>query len=453
MSLTDIITYPFAMLLLWLYNITVNYGVAIILFAIILKFVFLPFQAKSKFSMMRMTRLTPYMKELEKKHQGNTQKYQEEVARLYREEHVNPMSGCLWNLVPIIVLFMLYRVIRLPLSSMMRLTGDQVQTITNKLVDLGLYTIPAKKDAYVEITLANLVHEHADKLSDLFQSMPRLVDINFSFLGMNLGHRPQWNFLWTADWSRTDVWLPAFGLFLIPIVSGILSYFSMKVSMATNPQTATDSQQQAQQASMKSMMLMMPFMSVWFGFVMPAGLGVYWIANSLLAMIQEIILNKKYNAILDVEDADRRERLQAREMELERKRQETEKLRAANATERNRNTSKKKLQTAQKTQDEARLAAERAKEKERRRKEMGISNDKPASQVGNRTYARGRAYVADRFTNPDEAEAKTMAAAARSGLDEQVDEEFDEQAKLSIDEAETTAENTAPETADETDAD
>ncbi|MGI5978796.1 MAG: membrane protein insertase YidC [Oscillospiraceae bacterium] len=424
--MSDIITYPFAMLLLWLYNITVNYGVAIILFAIILKFVFLPFQAKSKFSMMRMSRLTPYMKELEKKHKGNPQKYQEEVARLYRDEHVNPMSGCLWNLVPIIVLFMLYRVIRLPLSSMMRLTADQVQTITDKLVNLGLYTIPAKEDAYAEITLANIIHENANQLGELFKSMPKLVDINFEFLGLNLGQRPQWNFFVHVDWSQTSSWLPALGLFLIPIISGLLSYFSTKVSMATNPQTGVDPQQQA---SMKSMMIMMPLMSVWFGFIMPAGLGVYWIANSLLAMIQEIILNKKYNAILDIEDADRMERLKAKEAELERKRLETERLRAANATERNPNTSKKKLQTVQKAQDEARLAAERAKEKEKRRKQAGISNAKPDSQVGNRPYARGRAYVADRFTNPEHAEEATRAAAARSELDEQVDAEYDEKAR------------------------
>ena len=429
MSLTDIITYPFAMLLLWLYNITSNYGFAIILFAIVLKFVFLPFQAKSKFSMMRMTRLTPYMKELEKKHQGNPQKYQEEVARLYREEHVNPMSGCLWNLVPIIVLFMLYRVIRLPLSSMMRLTADQVQTVTDKLVALGLYTIPAKKDAYVEITLANVIHENVGQLSDLFKNIPHLVDINFHFLGMNLGQRPQWNFFTKVDWSQTASWLPALLLFLIPIVSGVLSYFSSKVSMATNPQADVDPQQQT---SMKSMMIMMPFMSVWFGFIMPAGLGIYWIANSLLAMIQEIILNKRYNAILDVEDADRRERLKLREEELEKKRLETERLRAANATERNKNTSKKKLQTVQKTQDEIRLAAERAKEKERRRRQAGITNEKPASQVGNRPYARGRAYVPDRYTNPEGAEEATLAAAARSELDDEVDAEYAEKAKAQL---------------------
>ena len=429
MSLTDIITYPFAILLLWLNKFTLNYGIAIIIFAIILKFIFLPFQAKSKFSMMRMSRLTPYMKELEKKHQGNQQKYQEEVARLYREEHVNPMSGCLWNLVPIIVLFMLYRVIRLPLSSMMQLTSDQVTSITNQFVNLGLYTIPAKKDAYVEITLANVIHENAGQLADLFKQFPKLMDINFQFLGMNLGQRPQWNFFTSVDWSQTSSWLPALGLFLIPIVSGLLSYLSTKVSMATNPQNTVDPQQQA---SMKSMMVMMPLMSVWFGFIMPAGLGIYWIANSLLAMIQEIVLNKKYNAILDVEDADRRERMKARETELERKRLETEKLRAANATERNPNTSKKKLQTVQKTQDETRLAAERAKEKELRRKQAGITNAKPDSQVGNRPYARGRAYVADRFTNPEDAEEATRAAAARSALDEEVDAEFDEKAKAAL---------------------
>ena len=191
---------------------------------------------------------------------------------------------------------------------------------------------------------------------------------------------------------------------------------------------------------MKSMMLMMPVMSIWFGFIMPAGLGVYWIANSLLAMIQEIILNKKYNAILDVEDADRRQRLKAREEELETKRLETEKLRAANATERNPNTSKKKLQTVQKTQDETRLAAERAVEKEARRKQAGITNAKPDSQVGSRVYARGRAYVADRFTNPEGAAEATLAAAARSELDAEIDAEYDEKVRQADAAA---AENTA----------
>ena len=116
--------------------------------------------------------------------------------------------------------------------------------------------------------------------------------------------------------------------------------------------------------------------------------------------------------------------MRAREAELEKKRLETEKLREQGATERNKNTSKKKLQANQKTQNEERLAAERAEEKERRRAQLGITDETPASQVGNRKYARGRAYVPDRFTNPEAAEDATRAAAERSAFD---DEDFSEQ--------------------------
>ncbi|NLH01382.1 MAG: YidC/Oxa1 family membrane protein insertase, partial [Clostridiales bacterium] len=173
-----------------------------------------------------------------------------------------------------------------------------------------------------------------------------------------------------------------------------------------------------------SMMVMMALFSVYIGFIMPAALGVYWIANSGLAIVQDSILNKHYTKILDKEDEERRERMRQREEELAKKRLETEKLREAGATERNKNTSKKKIQTAQKVQNEERLAAERAKEKERRRAALGMTNDPPASQVGNRRYARGRAYVADRFTNPEGAEEATKAAAALSDIDEEVDAEF-----------------------------
>ena len=177
----------------------------------------------------------------------------------------------------------------------------------------------------------------------------------------------------------------------------------MKVSSASNPGTAET------QGQMKGMMLMMPLVSLYICFIMPAALGVYWIANSLLAIIQDFFLNRHYNKILDAEDAERRERMNAREAEIERKRLETEKLRAEGATERNKNTSKKKLQTAEKVQNEERLAAERAEEKARRRREAGLpEDDTPDSQVGTRRYARGRAYVADRFTNPDS--AQTAAA-------------------------------------------
>ncbi|NLH00344.1 MAG: YidC/Oxa1 family membrane protein insertase, partial [Clostridiales bacterium] len=234
MSFTDIIIYPFSLLLLWLYSLTLNYGLAIILFAVVIKIILLPFQMKSKRSMMRTTRLTPILKELEKKYEGNKQKYQEEVARLYREEKINPMSGCLWSLIPIPILFMLYRVIRLPLTSLMHLSAEQVQTITDRLVSMGDYTIPQKADAYHEIVLANLVHKNFDAFKDI---STKLVDLDFGFLGLNLGSRPQWNFFVNVDWSNSASWGPALGLFMIPVISGFLAYFSMKISNATSQQT------------------------------------------------------------------------------------------------------------------------------------------------------------------------------------------------------------------------
>ena len=143
------ITIPFAKLLLLFYDLTSNYGVAIILFALVVKLVLLPFQMKSKKGMARMSRLTPRMKELEKKYGSNKQKYQEEVAKLYRESRVNPMSGCIWTLIPFPILIALYSVIRQPLSRMLSLSADQISTITTALEGWGLYDASAKTGASI----------------------------------------------------------------------------------------------------------------------------------------------------------------------------------------------------------------------------------------------------------------------------------------------------------------
>lgn len=368
------------------------------------------------------------MKELEKKHEGNKQKYQEEVAKLYREEKINPMSGCLWSLIPMIILFMLYDVIRKPFTSLMHLSADQYAALTDKVQALG-GTVPT--GGYSQLELVDFVHKHFDSFKNISD---KLTDLDFSFLGMNLAVQPDWKFFFTTDWSQTAVWLPALGLFLIPIVSGVLSYFSMVISNKANPGMAQ------QQSQMKMMMYMMPLMSVYFGFIMPGALGIYWIANSVLAIIQDSILNSYYGKQLDKEDAERRERLRAREIELEKKRQETEKLKEIGATEINKNTSKKKIQATAKAQNNERLAAERAEEKAARRAALGLTNDTPDSQVGNRRYARGRAYVEDRYSNPEGAEEATKAASALSDIDDAVDSEYAEKTKTETESTDSGAE-------------
>ena len=192
-----------------LYELTTNYGIAILIFALVIKLVLLPFQMKSKRSTMRTARLTPLMKELEKKCGDDKQRYQQEVARLYKEEHINPMSGCLWTLIPFPIIIALYSVIRQPLSRLMHVGADALEKIKEIATGLG-YTV--SDGAYSEIGLTDFVHKNFEKFSGISD---KLKDIDFSFLGMNLGYTPQWNFFVKTDWSDPAIWGAALGLFLI----------------------------------------------------------------------------------------------------------------------------------------------------------------------------------------------------------------------------------------------
>ncbi len=427
MSFGEIITWPFAKLMVWLYNLTGNYGVALIFFALAVNLIMTPFMAKSKKSMMRQTRLQPRIQELQKRHEGNPQKLNAEMQKLYREEGVNPMSGCLWSLIPFPILIALYSVVRQPLTRMMFVAKDFVTVLQDFFVEKGLYTAATgRASAYYEIELTKLVHDNwqlvSSELADKLD--PNLLNVDFSFLGLNLGDQPQWNFFMNTDWSQVSVWLPALGLFLIPFISAGLSWASMKLSTKMNPSTGQDAQTQA---TMNSMNLMMPLMSIWICFVMPAAMGIYWIANSVFGMARDYVLTKVFMKQLAVEEAERAALRSAREAELEAKRAETERLKAEGKTEVNTNTSKKKLQAGEKQKAAERKAALDRADRAARRERLGIAeNEKPASQVGNRRYARGRAYVPDRFTNPDAAEAATLAAAAESEGADAIDETVDE---------------------------
>ena len=401
------ITKPFAWLMLWLYNFTGNYGLAVVCFALIVNLILAPFMAKSKKSSMRMTRVQPKIQELQRRHEGNQQKLQQEMQKLYQEEGVNPMSGCLWSLIPFPILIALYSVIRQPLSRMLFLATDAVTALQDFFVEKGWYEIPAKTDAYFEIKLTNILHEHYTEIQQAISNsdtlkgfdFSKLQDLDFSCLGVNLGSTPNWKF-WQIDFSDVSIWLPALILFIIPLISALMSWLSMKVSQASNPvndpQTA---------ASMKSMNLMMPLMSIWFCFIMPASMGVYWIANSVFGMARDFFLTKIYKKQLDKEDAEKNALRAQREREIELNRLETERKHAEGTSEKNANTSKKKIQANEKQKSNERKAAAEKEERAERRERLGIEDAEiPASQVGNRRYARGRAYDPDRFKNEEKEE-------------------------------------------------
>jgi YidC/Oxa1 family membrane protein insertase len=162
--------------------------------------------------------------------------------------------------------------------------------------------------------------------------------------------------------------------------------------MAQRNQPSTDAQ--TAQTS-KTMNMMMPLMSVWICFSMPALMGVYWIEQSVLAIVQEEILTKIYQKQVDAEMSGFLAAERAKEEEIERRRAETERLRAEGKTQQNTNTSKKRLAAAERNAEEQRQAAARAAE----RAAKGIVDEIPPSQVGTRRYARGRAYDPDRYAD------------------------------------------------------
>ena len=372
---------PFAWLVRLFYDLTNSYGVALILFTLVIKLIMLPFQMKSKKSMMRMSRVSGQMQELQKRYAKNQAKLQEEMQKLYEEEGVNPMSGCLWSLIPFPILIALYSIIRQPITHFMMLSKDVLQTVVQSAADAGVNLTnivmmdkatgtPALKDglyqlaSYGQINLVKAVQE-------MGLSTPEgWFDMNYNFLGLDLTATP-----WEYVKNFTFTWA-VIGVILIPILAGLSQFVFSKLTMKTQPQADA-----AGGASMKSMMYMMPLFSVYIAFIMPAALGVYWIAQSVFSLIQEAILNKTLSAKMEAEEEAR---FQARQADRQKRMEE------ARIQERQRQQEEQKKQTLREKQQAAQAAKAVKAAK-------AATSTTEAGRVGDRPYARGRAYKADRY--------------------------------------------------------
>lgn len=372
---------PFAWLLRALYELTSSYGWALVLFTVVIKLIMLPFQMKSKKSMMRMSRFQPMIKEIQTRYKNNQVKMNEELQRLYAEEGVNPMSGCLWSFLPFPILIALYSIIRQPITRFMMLTTTAMQGVIDAVsaagFDLAAIAMTANDGAvtvkdgltqlqpYGQITLVKAAQELGVALPEGW------IHMDFSFLGMDLTTIPSnvIGQIGTGGWA-------VIGVLLIPIVSGALSFWQSKVSMAGNPAAADPNDPTARSSRM--MMWMMPIMSLWIGFTLPASLGVYWIANSVLMLVQEKVLNKYFKKSMAAEDEAR---------EKARMEDRLHRMEEARVAQQQREAEKKSLKEKQKAAQAAKAAkAEKAK---KATTENG--------RIGDRPYARGRSFNADHY--------------------------------------------------------
>ena len=372
---------PFAWLVRLFYTMTGSYGMAIILFTLVVKLLMLPFQMKSKKSMIRMTRMNGKMQEIQKKYANNQVKMQEEIQRLYAEEGINPMSGCLWSLLPFPVLLALYSIIRQPITHFMMLSQDVVQRLVDALTAAGANManivmmdkegLAVVKDGITQLTpygQINLVKEVTTNFPQLAASEPGWINMNYTSFGLDMAANP-WDMVknFSVSWA-------AIGLILIPILAGLSQILLTKITMKQQPQNDAA-------AATNRMMMFMPLMSVYIAFIMPGALGVYWIAQSGFAAVQELILGKFFTKKMEEEE---NARFEAREADRKRRQEEAKVLQEKQKQERER---KKTLREKQQEAQEAKAA---------RAKKAGVSTTE-AGRVGERPYARGRSYRADRY--------------------------------------------------------
>ena len=265
----------------WIYNVVQNYGLAIILFTILLKVLLFPFSMKQQKSSLAMVRMRPYQEELSKKYGADRQRYSEELQKLYQREGYNPMSSCLPMLIQMPLLFMMYTVIRRPLTFM---AGWSLSEIWNTAVaELGTTVTSAGTTILDNMGKLQITAENFNRYESQILSALKNPPLNTTFLGLDLGQVPQ------------DVWKTTFAILLIPALSGITSFLVSYISQKLNPAQQAAGSDASVASTNKTMMFVMPLMSLWIAFGYPAGLGLYWLTSNVLSILQTLVLHKIYD--------------------------------------------------------------------------------------------------------------------------------------------------------------
>lgn len=377
---------PFALILRYFSQWFGNYGLALIMLGIVITLIRIPFDIKTKRSTMKQTLLGPKLREIQEKHKNNQQRLMVETQKLWKEEGVKPMGGCIWMILPMLIIIMLFGIIREPLTHLMGLSEYQIEALRYYVV----YTLelPVNEGIHMQTSIAGYIQgRYADMLAVVQGAYPYVAtnfyEINMNFVGLPIGETPQWNFF-LQDETRN---LQNFALFMLPILSVVAIYLQQKVMMATNVMMQSQMQQPQM---MKTMFLMMPLMSLWIGFTFPAAMSIYWTTTGILFTIVSIFINRHFKGIYAAMQAEMDAKDKERQAVIEAKRAATERKRQEGKTEENKGTSKKKKQMAEREKERQRLASQKADER-------ADEDDQNPSRVGHRKYARGRAYDPNRF--------------------------------------------------------
>lgn len=275
----EFIAKPFGVMMQFIYNTLAfeNYGIAILIFTVIIKILMMPLQVKQQRSMAKTQEIQPELAELQKTYANDREKLMEEQQKLYAKYNISMTAGCLPLLIQFPLILALYEIIRRPLTYISGLSADAISKVGEVL------NIPVINELGINNTLL--------KDSALLAKTEGMIGdhqlINMSFLGIfDLGETPAFNP--STIMANKALYLP---LLLIPVLSCVSAIFLQKFSMASVNKKKKDEKPQGPNIA-GGMMKVMPIMSLIIAFTVPAGLGLYWTISNVLSMLQTILVNK-----------------------------------------------------------------------------------------------------------------------------------------------------------------
>ena len=291
----------FGYILNFIYNIVQNYGLAIIIFSILVKLLMIPISVKQQKTMKKSTKIQAKMKELQFKYKNNPEKLNQETMELYKSENMSPFSGCLSAIVQLILLFAVFYLVRSPLTYMKKVDADVISKYTKVIKEYKL----SENSAYPEIDVIREIdnirslknNENIDQteeertdLAEIKEEELENLKINMDFLGLNLAQVPTKS----SDWKA----------YIIPILYVLVSVISMRITNPTSPKTKPVENKEEKSLTKpeeefdpmaqmnKNMNMMFPVMYLAVALIAPLGLALYWLMNSLLMILERLALNK-----------------------------------------------------------------------------------------------------------------------------------------------------------------
>ncbi len=317
MSWLDPLYTAFGFVMRLLYDVFHNYGVVIILFTILLRALMIPLGVKQYKSSITQQGMAKELEDIKRRYGNNKEELQKAQTALYSKKGFSPLAGCLPSIIQLIIIWPVYRIISAPLVHIMGVSAEKVGTLveangekvvtglTKIVYDMGLIgDAAAKSSTIMNIPIINAMNDHVEVLSKALSQglikVNQLIDLNF--LGMNLGLNPSYNPS-VIFGSEMSTYLP---LLIIPILSVVTTWLSLKVSQWTAP-NRKQQKEEAERAKknpaknaqktpdpssgmMKGMTWFMPLFTLYITFTMPAAMGLYWVIGNIMSMAQQYLL-------------------------------------------------------------------------------------------------------------------------------------------------------------------